>query len=115
MDLNEIVRRVRESKVLTQENLAEEIGVHVTTMNRYESRGAKIPMDKLEKIAEALKITVSDLYAFKQNPSLLEEPLTFYRTKKKQLSIIVHLDGTPDTLNDWLTTLKQINLALIVN
>jgi len=32
MELNEIVRRVRESKVLTQENLADEINVHVSTI-----------------------------------------------------------------------------------
>ncbi len=112
MELNEIVKRVRESKVLTQENLADEINVHVSTINRYESPGATIPMDKLELIAKALKTTVSDLYAYKQNPSLLEEPMNFYRSSKKQLSILVHLDGTTDTLNDWLSTLKKINAAL---
>ena len=41
MEMNEIVRRVRENKPLTQENLASAIGVHVTTMIRYESMGAK--------------------------------------------------------------------------
>lgn len=112
MELNEIVKRVRESKVLTQENLADEIGVHVSTINRYESPGAKIPTDKLEKIAKALSTTVSDLYAYKQNPELLEDPIVFYKSKKKELNIMVQLDGTAETLNEWMARLKRLNAAL---
>jgi transcriptional regulator with XRE-family HTH domain len=113
MELNEIVRRVRENRSLTQQNVAEEIGVNVSTINRYESSGAKIPVGKLEDIAKALKTTVSDLYAYKENPALLEEPLQFfYKNARKQVSITVQLDGTTETLNEWFSTLKKINSAI---
>ncbi len=112
MEINEIVRRLRENRNLTQENLAEEIKVHVSTINRYESKGSTIPMDKLEDIAKALKVSVSNIYEYKKNPTLLEEPLEYYRTTRKQIGIMVQLDGTEDTLNEWFTTLRKLNAAI---
>ena len=111
MKINEIIRRLRNSRGLTQENIADEIGVHVTTMVRYENDGT-IPDGKLESLAKALGVTVSDIYAYKDNPSLLSEPMEYYKTKKK-VSITIELDGTAATLNEWLSTLKKINAALV--
>lgn len=111
MELNEIIRRLRQSKGLTQENLADEIGVHKTTFIKYEAQGKPIPADKLEKIALALGVTASDLYEYKRNPGLLEQPLETY-TKRKEVSVTIFLDGSQSTLNEWISTLKKINKAL---
>jgi transcriptional regulator with XRE-family HTH domain len=111
MEINEIVRRLRESKSLTQENVADEIGVHVSTFLRYETNGKKIPSNKLELIAKMLGTTVADIYAYKQNPGLLEAPLEFAK-RKKEVSIIVHLDGSTHTLNEWIKTLKSLNSSI---
>ncbi len=111
MDINEVIRRLRQGKGLTQKNVADEIGIHETTFIRYEAHGKKIPNDKLEKIAKALGVSVADIYEYQRNPGLLEQPLETY-TKRKEVSVTIHLDGSPNTLNEWISTLKKINKAL---
>jgi transcriptional regulator with XRE-family HTH domain len=113
MEINEVIRKLRETRNLTQENMADSIGVHITTMNRYESAGATIPNEKLEQIAKVFNVSVSDLYEYKQNPAMLEEPIEFYRNAhKKIVNVMVQLDGSSVMLNDWITTLKKLNAAI---
>lgn len=111
MDINEVIRRLRQAKGLTQKNVADEIEIHETTYIRYEAAGKKIPSDKLENIANALGVTVADIYEYQRNPGLLEQPLDVYK-KRKEVSITVQLDGTSITLNEWIATLRKLNEAL---
>ncbi len=110
MEWGELVRRLREDKGLTQENLADELSVDKSTIIRWEKQH-KIPTPKLEIIAKVFHLSLSDLYNYKQNPSMLTEPLTYYQSQKK-ISVTIQLDGTPATLNEWFLTLKKINSAL---
>lgn len=110
MEMNEVIRRLREDRGLTQQNLANEISVDVSTINRWERTG-KISSENLELLAKGLSTTVAELFNYKDNPSLLNEPLAFYKSKKK-VSIMVELDGTKPTLNEWVLTLQRLNDAL---
>jgi hypothetical protein len=85
--------------------------IHETTFIRYEASGKKIPNDKLEKIAKALGVAVADLYEYKRNPGLLEQPLETYK-RRKEVSVTIHLDGSPSTLDEWIATLRRLNKAL---
>lgn len=111
MELNEVIRRVREDKGLTQQNVADEIGVDVGTIIRWEKNGTKIKSEFLEKIAVVFEKTVAELYNYRDNPGMLNEPLEYYNSQKK-ISILVQLDGTTNTLNEWFVTLKKLNAAL---
>ena len=107
-----IIRRIRESKGLTQQNIADELGVNTTTIIRWEQEG-KIKSDQLEKLAKAFGMEMGDLYAYHNNPLLLNEPLEYYKKAKKDVSVIVHLDGNNNTLNEWIAVLKKLNAAIV--
>jgi transcriptional regulator with XRE-family HTH domain len=51
----------RKAKGLSQTRLAELIGVHNTTMSKYESGETQVPEDKLEKIAQLTRCALIDI------------------------------------------------------
>jgi transcriptional regulator with XRE-family HTH domain len=110
MKWGELIRRVRQSKGLTQENLAEDLGVDITTVIRWEKQDS-LKTSQIEKIAKIFKMKVDDLYAYHAKPQLLEEPLQYYSARKK-VTVLVELDGSPENLNDWITTITKVNKLL---
>ena len=61
MSVNEKIRLIRETKGLTQEQVAEKLGISPTAYGDFE-RGDNDPrLSKLEKIADILEIPLSDL------------------------------------------------------
>jgi len=112
MTLNEIIRRIRDSKGLTQQNVADELKVDITTINRWESDGASVKNSALQKLAAVFKMSVSDIYAYQDHPQLLKEPISAYKKSQKHISIMIELDGTTDTLNTSFDMLKRLNAAL---
>jgi transcriptional regulator with XRE-family HTH domain len=110
MEWGELIRRIRQTKGLTQENLAEDLGVDISTVIRWEKQDS-LKTSQLEKIAKIFKMSVDDLYSYHAKPQLLEEPLQYYNTKKK-VTILVELDGSQDNLKDWIATITKVNKLL---
>ena len=52
------VREIRKKTKLTQQQLAEKIGVYQTDLSAFESRGEKIGMEKISAIFECLGFEV---------------------------------------------------------
>jgi transcriptional regulator with XRE-family HTH domain len=61
MQISEKLRVLRQSKNLTQEELAEQLGWGIKTYANMERGKTKITFDKLEKIAQILGITLDEL------------------------------------------------------
>lgn len=57
------VAEVRDARGMTQQQLAEAIGAHVTTVANYERGRIEIKMARLEQIARALSCELADLWA----------------------------------------------------
>lgn len=113
MEIGDILKNLREIKSLTQIELAEKAGIDTSSVHRYESGKSKVSSETLNKVTKALDITVPDVYAIKENPSILEEPFTYFRGKSlNTIQIMVTLDGTLSTLNSWFATLKKVNSVL---
>lgn len=74
MKINERIRNIRESKGLTQIEVANRMDMPVQTYNGYELGRRRITTDTLEKIAKALEEPVENF--FKQE---------IYETKNKQV------------------------------
>lgn len=55
------IKKLRKAKGMTQDELAEKIDVHSTTIGRTEIGSINISVLKLEKIANALNVEVKDL------------------------------------------------------
>ncbi|MFA7268474.1 MAG: helix-turn-helix transcriptional regulator [Sterolibacterium sp.] len=63
MDICQVIRSFRESQNLSAEQLALSLGVETSTITRAERGERRLSTDLLERIAAALKIGVTDLYA----------------------------------------------------
>lgn len=115
MELGDIIQKLREAKELTQEQLASKVKMPHNTIHRYENDYKnRIPPERLERIAKALDTTVSNIYLYKENPALLENPVKYMNDQnaKQKVSVMVELDGSVDNLNIWFSTLKKLNAAL---
>ncbi len=60
------LKEIREAKGITQQELAENIGVAPRTIGRYESGDRKPDEEKLFQIAETLGVTVTELLSGEQ-------------------------------------------------
>ena len=61
----EIIRSledVRKAKDLTQEDMARELNVAVSTYNQYENGARSVPREKAELAAAVLGVSVSDIF-----------------------------------------------------
>lgn len=56
------VKKARKELKLTQEELAERVGMHYTTISRIETGDSNPPVQTIAKIAKALKISPSELF-----------------------------------------------------
>lgn len=78
MTIGTNIKRLRKGR-MTQEELAEEMGVAQTTIARWESGGANPSFEQVKKLAELLEITPSTL-AFGEPGELEAVPATAIRT-----------------------------------
>jgi len=65
MKLGDRIRLLRIGSNLSQDNLADEIGVDKSTIVRYEkgTNRRSIPANQLEKIAKVFNLTLSELFS----------------------------------------------------
>ncbi len=85
-DIGENIRKYRRRLDLTQEDLADKIGVTWEMISRYE-RGESSPMNKLQKLAHALNIPTTDLindtlYNNYEVPLFIKIPKNFIFTRE---------------------------------
>ncbi len=62
------VRQWRRAKDITQEQMAESLGIHVNTYQNWEEAPEKISIEKAVKIAEIFGVTLDDV-SFKKEVS----------------------------------------------
>ncbi len=113
-NLGESLRKLRiNSKAkLSQEAVAEKIGVSLSTYSRLERDEAEIELSTVIKVADLYKITVDELLNM-GNPNFkgVEDSKAIYQ-KRWTVPITVALDGTAETLENWIAKLTAINAAI---
>ncbi len=60
--LGQKLKKARKNSGITQEQLAEKVGMHYTSISRIETGDANPPVQTINKIAKALKIPLSELF-----------------------------------------------------
>ena len=124
MSVNEKIRLIRETKGLTQEQVAEKLGGSATAYGDFE-RGDNDPrLSKLEKIADILEIPLSELIDLSDKGTLninfnkqgrhnvyfgssnaeLKEQLLIHELQKKELAM---KDREIDNLREIIALLKR--------
>jgi transcriptional regulator with XRE-family HTH domain len=85
MSVNEKIRLIRETKGLTQEQVAEKLGMCVNSYGDIERGDSDIKLSKLEKIAELFEIKLSELFELNEKGSL--NVITFNNDNKSKVYI----------------------------
>lgn len=79
MKFNERLKKIREDKGLTQEQLAKQSGISSRMIQKYESGGSRPRYDAAEKLAQALDISISELLG--ENEVMIAQAREKYGTK----------------------------------
>lgn len=66
MSIAKRLSKIRKEKGLTQQALADAIGLHVTQVKRYEAGQSQPSLEALKKIAKTLRVTIDSL-VFEEN------------------------------------------------
>lgn len=64
MEIGTKIRKIREIKGFSQENVAEELGMSVTGYGKIERNEVSLNFDKLAKISEVLKVEIETIIGF---------------------------------------------------
>jgi len=62
VQLGKKIRRIRKQNKVSQEELAEKVGLHSTTLGRIERGESNPPVYTVYKISQALKTPIHDLF-----------------------------------------------------
>jgi transcriptional regulator with XRE-family HTH domain len=85
MSVNEKIRLIRETKGLSQEQLAEKLDMSPSAYGDIERGSSDIKLSRLEKIAESLEIKLSELFELNEKGSL--NVITFNNDNKSKVYI----------------------------
>lgn len=115
MSLGSNILILREKKLLTQEQLAEKIGVKRQSINQYEKDKIQPSQAKLALLAKALGVKISDLYS-EITPTIAKEPELAYtvtdETKDEIIQLyrenVKHKDNEIEQLKQTIEALKSI-------
>jgi len=113
MSVNEKIRLIREAKNLTQEQVAEELGISPSVYGDIE-RGDNDPkLSKLQKIADIFEIELSELIRLSEKENLTIN-VTNYQENGKFTKSKVYINPTNSELEKQLLIieLKDKELAL---
>jgi transcriptional regulator with XRE-family HTH domain len=79
-----IIKELRESKKVTQDEIVKLSGIKKRTYVDYENGKADIPLSKLQNIATALDVTIFELFDQNtiENSNLVSEPANIYNKKQ---------------------------------
>lgn len=90
-ELGEKIKRVRKTRGITQEQLAEMIDISPRSLSNIEVGGCFVKSETLEKIIDALNITTEELFAnehIKSNVELLKDIYSYINQVKNDNKIL---------------------------
>jgi len=83
--------RVRKERKLTQEDLAKLVGLSKRMITYYETKAVKPPIDKINDIAKALKVSIIELLGVHEPTAMQNEFINMDGRTLKKLKTILSL------------------------
>lgn len=112
-DLGEKLKTIRLMHKKTQEEVAEDIGISLSSYQRYESAKSGVDFHLIVKLAKLYNMSLDELYHYGEPvKSMVNDPVQKYLQSQKRVDVLVHLDGSESTLNRWVEKLTAINQIL---
>lgn len=107
--VHENIRKIRELKGYSQENLAHRLEMSQSAYAKYEKEGSNITLKRLEQIAQELEVSLTELLSLDKS--------TIYNFNNNQISTVsniienLHVENI-ETLNHFIQFLKDENNQL---
>ena len=98
MKIGDSLKKLRESKGLTQQDMADLMHTHRTGYSKMENNQQEIPVDRLIYIAKNFGITVDDIIFFEEKNSVPNEVSMKDKATLEQLKLINELDTEEKTI-----------------
>ncbi|PRY47141.1 DNA-binding XRE family transcriptional regulator [Spirosoma oryzae] len=73
MDLTANIKAIRNRKGLSQAEVARRLGIDQTSYFRFEKRGNKLTLELLERIAQAIGVTLKELLGYSDPAPIISE------------------------------------------
>jgi transcriptional regulator with XRE-family HTH domain len=105
MKIGHKIKKLRELKNLSQENMAEELSMSVTGYGKIERNEVDVNFEKLEKIAQVFGVRVEDIISFDEKNIFL-----FSNNETVQHSGLIHNHFPPElkqAYEDQISILKE--------
>lgn len=119
MEITDILYRLRVNAGLSQQNVADELGVDISTYSRYEKGKAELKISHAKKLADFYRLSLDQFYNYGEtnpahdlsNKNMVKEGVDEYLKKKKfrSVSLTVELDGSAETVNHYLKLIQDLN------
>ena len=103
MDIGKRIRKIREIKGYSQENIAEELKMSITGYGKIERNEVSVNFDKLNKIGQALGVKVEDIIGFDENVAFNN----FNSTIDKQIGRYLMPEEMKDLYDENIRLLKE--------
>jgi len=105
-ELSEKIRLIRLSKNLSQQNIADELGITVSAYSNMERGVTEITIQRLKKIAEILNVNVNDLLV---NKTVLDDKNNNYDSLPQKINLILNeLQSHKDDILYLKTEIKNL-------
>lgn len=93
MKIGDNLKKLREDKGLTQQEMADLMHTHRTGYSKMENNQQEIPVDRLLYIAKHFAITVDDIIFYKEKNNVPNEVSIEDKATLEQLNLINELDA----------------------
>lgn len=109
-DLGENLRKLRVLKGFSQEFVADEIGVSLSSYQRYENSKVGIDVQVLANLGKLYGMSLDEIYNYgEQKFDVVQDGTELYFRQLKQVDVLVRLDGSSENLQRWVKKLSAIN------
>jgi transcriptional regulator with XRE-family HTH domain len=105
MTLGEKIKSLRKVKDISQEKLAEILGVHITNIGRYETNKQLPSAENIRKLAEYFEVTADYL--------LFDNPTSITTTKIKDKELMSLFEKIEEMPNEEVAAIKMLLDAMV--
>ena len=103
MEIGTRIRKIREIKGLSQENVAAELDMSITGYGKIERNEVSVNIDKLSKIGKVLELSIEDIIGFDENVAFNN----FNSTIDKQIGRYLMPEEMKDLYEENIRLLKE--------
>ena len=107
IDVGKNLRKIRESKNKSQQEVADHLGVERKTYGNWETGATKVNSSTLQQLAEFFKVDIKEFFKDKSSNIVISQTNTDNKEHSVNGGIIIFLNDK-ETLDELVTLIKKL-------